>query len=160
MNQPDLQGRVAIVTGASSGIGRATAIRLAAEGAEVVLVARRAERLAETASELRATSAREPLCITADVSLDVRAPRILASTVEHFGRVDVLVNAAGILVAGSVESTSNAAWDETMSTNLRSAFLMMSAATPHLIADAGQHRERLERNRYPCISRNSGVLRE
>jgi NAD(P)-dependent dehydrogenase (short-subunit alcohol dehydrogenase family) len=75
--------------------------------------------------------------VSADVSSDEAVTRVVAAAVERFGKLDVLVNAAGILVAGSMESTSNAAWDQTMSVNLRSAFLMMSAATPHLIAARG-----------------------
>jgi NAD(P)-dependent dehydrogenase (short-subunit alcohol dehydrogenase family) len=121
--------RVAIVTGASSGIGRATAVRLAADGADVVLVARRADRLTDVATGA--------LCIPADLSQDGEALRVVTAAVNHFGRLDILVNAAGILVAGSIENTSAAAWDQTMNVNLRAAFLMMSAATPHLISARG-----------------------
>jgi NAD(P)-dependent dehydrogenase (short-subunit alcohol dehydrogenase family) len=128
---------IAIVTGASSGIGRATALRLAADGADVVLVARRTERLSEVASRIRTETSREALSIPADLSLDAEAPRIVAAALERFGRLDVLVNAAGILVAGSIESTSAAAWEQTMGVNLRSAFLMMSAAVPALVASRG-----------------------
>ena len=137
MIEQELSGRVTLITGASSGIGRATAIRLASGGADVVLVARRPDRLAEAAADIREKTAREAICIAVDVTLDGAAPRIVASTLERFDRLDVLVNAAGILVAGSMESTSSAAWDETISVNLRSACLMMSAATPHLIATRG-----------------------
>ncbi len=121
--------RVAIVTGAISGIGRATAVRLAADETDLVLVSRRADRLAEVASGA--------LCIAADLTQEGEASRIVAAALERFGHLDILVNAAGILVAGSIENTSAAAWDQTMNINLRAAFLMMAAATQHLISSKG-----------------------
>jgi NAD(P)-dependent dehydrogenase (short-subunit alcohol dehydrogenase family) len=120
---------VAIVTGASSRIGRATAVRLASDGVDVVLVARRADRLA--------TVAAGALCIPADLTNEGEPARVVAAAVERFGQLDILVNAAGILVAGSIENTSAVAWDRTMNVNLRAAFLMMSAATPQLISARG-----------------------
>ena len=120
---------VAIVTGASSGIGRATAVRLASDGVDVVLVGRRADRLA--------TVAAGALCIPADLTNEGEPARVVAAAVERFGQLDILVNAAGILVAGSIENTSAGAWDQTMNVNLRAAFLMMSAATPQLISARG-----------------------
>jgi NAD(P)-dependent dehydrogenase (short-subunit alcohol dehydrogenase family) len=133
----DFTGRIALVTGASSGIGCATAIRLAGEGADVGLVARRADRLYEVAARIRSETSREPLPIVADVTREADAERAVASTVERFGAIHVLVNAAGILVAGSIENTAPSAWDETMSVNLRAVFHMMSLAVPHLAAVRG-----------------------
>jgi NAD(P)-dependent dehydrogenase (short-subunit alcohol dehydrogenase family) len=120
---------VAIVTGASSGIGRATAVRLASDGVDVVLVGRRADRLA--------TVAAGALRIPADLTNEGEPARVVAAAVERFGQLDILVNAAGILVAGSIENTSAVAWDRTINVNLRAAFLMMSAATPQLISARG-----------------------
>ena len=133
----DLKGQVALVTGASSGIGRATAIRLAHEGAEVALVARRADRLDEVAARIRSETSRDALPIVADLSHEADAERAVASTLERFGAIHILVNAAGILVPGSIENTTLAAWDETMNVNLRAVFHLMSLAVPHLVAVRG-----------------------
>jgi NAD(P)-dependent dehydrogenase (short-subunit alcohol dehydrogenase family) len=137
MTPLDLTGRVALVTGASSGIGRATALRMAREGAEVALVARRADRVHEVVSRIRSETSREALPIVADVTREADAARAVASTIERFGGIHVLVNAAGILVAGSIENTTPAAWDETMNVNLRAVFHLMSLAVPHLVAVRG-----------------------
>ncbi len=126
-----------MVTGASSGIGRATAIRLAREGAAVALVARRADRLHEVAAQIRSETSREALPIVADVASEADAERAVASTVEQLGGLHILVNAAGILVTGSIENTSTTAWDKTMNVNLRAVFHLMSLAIPHLIAVGG-----------------------
>src|SRR5688572_21704001 len=109
-------GRVALVTGASSGIGRATALRLADDGAMVVAVGRRTALVGEVAEQARG------FAITADVTGEADAARAIAETVRRYGQLDILVNAAGILVPGDIESTSLAAWDETMNVNLRAAF--------------------------------------
>src|SRR5258708_1016395 len=126
-----------MVTGASSGIGRATAIRLAREGAAVAWVARRADRLQEVAAQIRSETSREALPIVADVASEGAAERAVASTVEQLGGLHILVNAAGILVTGSIENTSTTAWDKTMNVNLRAVFHLMSLAIPHLIAVGG-----------------------
>jgi NAD(P)-dependent dehydrogenase (short-subunit alcohol dehydrogenase family) len=114
MTPMDLTGRVALVTGASSGIGRATAIRLAREGADVALVGRRENRLQDVAERISAEASRDALPIVADVTSE--ADRVVASTVERFGAIHILVNAAGIL----------------LNVNLRSVFHLMSLAVPHL----------------------------
>ncbi len=127
----ELQDRVALVTGASSGIGRATALSFAAAGARVALVGRRREALAEVAREITAQG-REALVVPADVMVEVEAERAVAETVERFGGLDVLVNAAGIISNGTVETTALAAWDEMMNVNLRAVFYLMQLAVPHL----------------------------
>ena len=133
--QPD--GRVALITGASSGIGRATAIRLARDGFAVALAARRTDRLEEVADEIRMSSTPQVISIAADMTREDDVERAVGAAIEKFGGIDVLVNAAGILVGGSIENTSLAAWDETMNVNVRAAFYLMSVATPHLIARRG-----------------------
>lgn len=132
MTPLDFTGRVALVTGASSGIGRATAIRLAREGAKVALVGRRVGRIQEVAD-----GSGESLPLVADVTREADAERVVAATVERFGAIHILVNAAGILVPGSIESTTPAAWDETMNVNLRAVFHLMTLAVPHLAAVGG-----------------------
>src|SRR5689334_9884134 len=128
MAQLPFQDRVALVTGATSGIGRATALHLARSGARVALVGRREERLREIAGMIGASG--EALCVAADVATEDGASRVIGQTVAHFGGLDVLVNAAGILVAGSVENTSLAAWDETMNVNVRAIFHLTQLAAP------------------------------
>jgi len=125
--------RVVLVTGAGSGIGRATAVRFAADGASVALVGRRAARLRETAVSLRTPA----LEIPADVAIEAEAKRAISETVAHFGRLDVLVNAAGILESGALENTTLDAWDRTMNVNLRGVFHLMQLAIPHLAATRG-----------------------
>jgi NAD(P)-dependent dehydrogenase (short-subunit alcohol dehydrogenase family) len=120
----EFSGRVAVVTGASSGIGRATALRLAAGGATVIATARRAERLQQLPNVI-------PL------ACDVHEVDTIVDAAVQHGGLDILVNAAGILVAGSIENTSLAAWDETLDVNLRAVFHLISAAAPHLIARRG-----------------------
>jgi NAD(P)-dependent dehydrogenase (short-subunit alcohol dehydrogenase family) len=127
----ELDGRVALVTGATSGIGRATAQRFASEGARVVLVGRDAETLAEVASQVRDAGG-EAWEVSADVMSEAHARRAVEETVEHFGGLDVLVNAAGIISNGTVENTALADWDAMMNVNLRSVFHMMQLAVPHL----------------------------
>jgi len=99
------QETVVVITGASSGIGAATARRFAREGARVVLAARRAERLAEIAQELRQSGA-TALAIPTDVTDPEQARRLIEQTLEHFGRLDVLINNAGRGYVGAVEETT------------------------------------------------------
>jgi NAD(P)-dependent dehydrogenase (short-subunit alcohol dehydrogenase family) len=114
---------VAIVTGAASGIGAAVASRLAGDGLRVVSVDR---------SPCEALSG--GLAVEADVSQDDDCARSVAAAVEAFGRLDVLVNSAGIQRYGDVVDTTPAEWDEVMAVNLRSAFLVSHHAIPHLAA--------------------------
>ncbi len=127
----ELQDRVALVTGASSGIGRATALSFAAAGARVALVGREREPLQEVAQQI-AAQGHEAFVVPADVMVEADAERVVTETVEHFGGLDVLVNAAGILSSGTVETTALAAWDEMMNVNLRAVFHLMQLAVPHL----------------------------
>src|ERR1051325_1137817 len=137
MNQPRLlENRIALVTGASSGIGRAAAIRLARDGARIALIARQAERLTEVAEAIR-TAEGEAFIQIADVTDEQQAAPAVAVTVEHFGGLDILVNAAGILASGTIEDTQLEAWDEMMNVNLRAVFHLMNLAAPHLIARRG-----------------------
>lgn len=131
-----IKGKAALVTGASSGIGRQTALRLAAEGVRVALVARRDEELRAAAAEIQAAGG-EALALAADIVRPAEAERCVGEAVAAFGRLDILVNAAGILQGGSIESTTLAAWDRTLDLNLRSVFCMMQLAVPHLVETRG-----------------------
>lgn len=131
-----LKGKAAIVTGASSGIGRQTAVRLGAEGARVVLVARRGEALREAAAEIQAAGG-DALAVPADVTVPAEAERCIREAVAALGRLDILVNAAGMLESGSIENTSLELWDRTLDLNLTSVFDLMRLAVPYLIESKG-----------------------
>ena len=127
----ELEGRGALVTGATSGIGRATALRFAREGARVALVGRDAASLSETAAQVVALGS-EAVEIQADVTVEADARRAVETAAGLLGGLDVLVNAAGILTNGTVETTPLAEWDAMMNVNLRSVFHLMQLAAPHL----------------------------
>src|SRR5215204_4974395 len=126
-----LEGKAALVTGASSGLGRATAITLAHSGADVALVARSAEELQSAKEEV---SKRDPraLSLPTDLAKEEETSATVERTVEEFGRIDVLVNAAGTDAPGSVEELSVEGWDRTLDVNLRAPFLLSKAAFPHM----------------------------
>jgi len=129
--EQELKGRVALVTGATSGIGRATALRFADAGARVALVGRSNEGLSEVAEQIKASDG-EAVRVRADVMVEEDARRAVAEAVEHLGGLDVLVNAAGIISNGTIETTTLADWDAMMNVNLRSVFHLMQLCAPHL----------------------------
>lgn len=126
-------GKVAIVTGSSSGIGKAAALRLAREGAAVCGAANRnAEGGQATAREI-AEAGGKALFVQADVSLAADCERVVAETLKAFGRVDVLVNNAGITRGTSLDKFDEALFDQVLATNLKSAFLMSRAVVPDML---------------------------
>ena len=124
-------GRTALVTGASSGLGRAVAVALAEAGADVALVARSEIDLRET-EERVSRSGRRALALPTDLASAAETQAAVERTAEAFGRVDVLVNAAGTDVPGSVEDLGVEGWDRTLSVNLRAPFLLSKAAFPFM----------------------------
>ena len=131
----EMDGQVALITGATSGIGRATALRFAAEGARLAIVARRAAELAEVARA--AGTAGHARAIAADVTHAAEIERVVRETVEAFGGIDVLVNAAGILTSGTIETTRLQDWDYMMNLNARAPFYLIQCALPYLIERRG-----------------------
>jgi NAD(P)-dependent dehydrogenase (short-subunit alcohol dehydrogenase family) len=127
----ELKDKVALVTGASSGIGRATALKFATAGARVALIGRDAETLEAVAGEITKLGG-DALAVAADVTREQEAQSAIARGVEQFGGLDVLVNAAGGLVNGTVENTTLSAWDAMLDVNLRAVFHLMQLAIPHL----------------------------
>jgi NADP-dependent 3-hydroxy acid dehydrogenase YdfG len=131
----ELQNSTALVTGASSGIGAATAIRLAAEGATVALVARRRDRLDEVASTIEAAGGRAVI-IEADVSDRTAAEAAVNEAVDRMGRLDILVNNAGIMLLGPALQASVEEWDRMLSVNVSGVLAITHAALPHLVRAA------------------------
>lgn len=132
----DMNGKAALVTGASSGIGWATAKKLAAEGVRVALVARTVEKLTELGQEIAAAGG-EVVAIPADLATEEAVAKAVDGTVEAFGGIDILVNAAGFIGTGTIETTTAEAYDHMMNVNLRSMFLLTQRAMPHLVAKKG-----------------------
>lgn len=122
MNLEILKGRVAVVTGASSGIGEACALGYAAAGAKVVLAARRKERLDTLVAKIEATGG-EALGVETDVTSEDAVANLFAQALDRFGTVDVLINNAGIADSTAVDELPKELWDRVIATNLTSAFL-------------------------------------
>jgi NAD(P)-dependent dehydrogenase (short-subunit alcohol dehydrogenase family) len=125
-----------LVTGATSGIGRAAALKFAAEGARVALVGRKVDALDETRKAMTAAGERA-LPIQADVTEERDVGRVVDETVRAFGGLDVLVCAAGVIGTGSVETTTPELWDQMMAVNVRSVFRLVQCALPALVARKG-----------------------
>jgi len=130
----DLTGRVAIVTGGGTGIGKATAQLLAARGADLMLAARRAPRLEEAAAQIAAATGRRCLVTAADVTDPEQANALVAATVAAFGKLDILVNNAGKGSHAPLRTMPPAVWDKDVALNLSAAFYCSQAAYPHLKA--------------------------
>jgi NADP-dependent 3-hydroxy acid dehydrogenase YdfG len=124
-----LNGTVALVTGASSGIGAATARRLAAEGAAVALVARRGDRLDELASTLDG----DPLVVVADVTQRAQALAAVERVVAELGRLDTVVNNAGVMLLGPALASPTEEWDRMIALNVQGSLHVTHAALPHLV---------------------------
>lgn len=122
-----LAGRVAWVTGAGRGIGRATALALAAEGARMALCARSADAVAAVAAAIRAAGG-EALAATVDVADEAAVAAFAARIAETYGRLDILIHCAAILARSPFADFPTAAWDEVIAVNLRGAFLCSRAA--------------------------------
>ncbi len=129
---PRLANKTAIVTGAGSGIGRACAAAFAREGAQVVLVGRRQDSLAATAKHAPG----ETLVVAADITRPADIERIMAETLQLFGKIHVLVNNAGVLHTGSAESLSEEQWDRMFETNVKAVWRLSRSVLPHM-RDAG-----------------------
>ena len=125
-----IRGRVAIVTGASSGIGRAIARLFAAEGAKLVLAARSIDKLDRLADEIGG----DPLTLSIDLANPREVDRMAAETIARFGRVDILMANAGVYVAGDVVTGDPNAWDNMIAVNVNSVFRSVRAVLPEMIA--------------------------
>jgi NADP-dependent 3-hydroxy acid dehydrogenase YdfG len=131
MSEP-LNNTVALVTGASSGIGQATAIRLAAAGAKVVVAGRNAARLRDVADKI-VDAGGEAFAVEVDLRTAEEAERLVSNTIERFDRIDTLVNAAGVMLNGPSIDSPLKDWDQMVDVNLRGLMYVTKAALPHLV---------------------------
>jgi ribitol 2-dehydrogenase len=125
-----LSGKIVLITGASSGIGRAMAHTLAAEGVKLVLVGRSAERLEAVAKKL---SAVESLVLSADLTKPAEVERVASDALVRFGRIDILLANAGLYIPGDVVDGNANAWDEMLAVNVNSVFRLIRAVLPQMI---------------------------
>jgi NADP-dependent 3-hydroxy acid dehydrogenase YdfG len=130
-----LEGTVALVTGASSGIGEATARALAAKGAKVAVAARRLERLERLASEIGGDG-HTALAIESDITDQAQASEAVERTVDELGRLDIVVNNAGQMLLGPIEGAPTEEWDRMIDLNLKGLINTTHAALPHLLSAA------------------------
>jgi NAD(P)-dependent dehydrogenase (short-subunit alcohol dehydrogenase family) len=136
MSEKRFAGKVALITGATSGIGQACAIAFAAAGAKVAAVGRKQAALQDVSERIRALDG-EALTVQADLSEAGEAERVVNETTKTFGGIDVLVNAAGHISSGTIENTSLNAWDDMMNVNVAAPFQLMQKALPSLIERRG-----------------------
>jgi NADP-dependent 3-hydroxy acid dehydrogenase YdfG len=130
-----LKGTVALVTGASSGIGEATAAALAAHGASVSIIARRRDRLEELAARIR-SSGGTALVIEADIAREDQASEAVERTVSELGRLDTLINNAGVMLLGPIVGAPIEEWRRMMEINVMGLMYCSHAALPHLLKAA------------------------
>ena len=128
-----LTGKVALITGASAGIGYAAALALASEGAKLILTARRQERLETLAAEVRRLGG-EAVCLAGDAREEAVAEQAVATATGQFGRLDILINNVGVGNYKNLVETSAADYDEMMDSNVRSTFLFTRYAAPVMLA--------------------------
>ena len=131
-----LAGRVALVTGASAGIGEAVAVVLAAAGATVAVAARREDRLKTLVQKIEDAGGKA-LALPGDVAKEAVAKGMVAETARHFGRLDILINSAGLIQSGGIEKSDTAHWRQLLEVNLLASLYTCQAAIPTMRAQGG-----------------------
>ncbi|MCA0758039.1 SDR family oxidoreductase [Paenibacillus sp. N4] len=125
-----LNNRIAVISGAGTGLGRAASISFASEGAEVVLLGRRKEKLEETALLINKRTGKDALILQTDVAEESQVQESIGAAVKHFGRIDILLNNAAIFEPGTVLELSTDEWQHQISVNLTGPFLLTKAVLP------------------------------
>ena len=136
LSQFDLTGKVAVVTGGNGGIGLGIAMGLAGAGANIVVAARSVEKTAQALEDIRALGA-EAYGITVDVTQEPAIQRMVTDTIDHMGRLDILVNNSGIAVRAQPQDLTAAQWDSVVDVNLRAAFLTSKEVYSHMVNAGG-----------------------
>jgi NADP-dependent 3-hydroxy acid dehydrogenase YdfG len=135
---PNIEGKVVVITGASSGLGEATARHLSAEGAKVVLGARRADRIQKLAGEL-ASNGGQAIAFTTDVTQVDQVKRLVDGGVKAFGRVDVMLNNAGLMPHSPLERLKIDDWNRTIDVNIKGVLYGIAAALPYFKEQKSGH---------------------
>ena len=133
----ELAGKIAVITGGSEGIGKGIALRLSEERAKVAICARRDDVLQQAAEEIRDATRGDVLAISADVTKPETLENFINQTVEHFGRIDILINNAGRSAGGNFEEVTDEAWYEDLDLKLMGAVRCARLAIPHIRAAGG-----------------------
>ena len=136
LSQFDLTGKVAVVTGGNGGIGLGIAMGLAGAGANIVVAARSVEKTAQALEDIRARGV-EAYGITVDVTQEPAIQRMVTDTIDHMGRLDILVNNSGIAVRAQPQDLTAAQWDSVVDVNLRAAFLTSKEVYSHMVNAGG-----------------------
>ena len=131
-----LAGKISIITGSSGGIGKAIALKFAAEGSSVVIAARRRELCNQVIAQIRETDG-EAIALPTDISDESEVEQLISETSQHFGRLDILVNNAGIGGGGRIAEASTEAFDRVMNTNLRGTFFCCRAGFRQMMENGG-----------------------
>lgn len=134
----NIQGKVIVITGASSGMGEAAARHLADKGAKIVMAARRADRIEAIANELK-QQGKEALAIATDVTKLADVEALIQKTISAFGRVDVLINNAGLMPLSRLEQGNVDEWNQMIDVNLRGVLHGIAAVLPHMKAQKSGH---------------------
>lgn len=127
----DLSGKTAVITGASSGLGADAALAYSQAGADVALLARRAEKLDAVKAEIEKTGQRA-LAVPCDITQEKSVKNAVQTVIDTFGRVDILLNNAGVAVGGGVDSMTEEAWDKSFNTNVKGIFFACKYVIPHM----------------------------
>ena len=141
-----LENKTALITGGGTGVGKATALLFAKEGAKVVITGRRVEVLLEAVQEAKAKNLSIEYLVS-DVSSEQDCKHAIDSTINKFGRIDILFNNAGVSYMGTTHETRTEMWDETFDINVRGVFLMSKYAIPYMLEEGSG-----------CIVNNSSIL--
>lgn len=132
----DLIDKLAIITGASSGIGRAASIKLAGLGCMTILTARNIERLEKVEKEICSNKGKA-ICIPADITNSFEVNKLIQTVISKFGKIDILVNSAFWGPPGNIEKTNEEVWDRTLDTSLKAPFLLSRAVVPFMKQQGG-----------------------
>jgi 3-oxoacyl-[acyl-carrier protein] reductase len=153
-----LKDKVAIVTGSSSGIGKAIALQFGTEGAKVVVTAMRMALCEQTVAQI-AKAGGEAWAIQTDVADEHQVERLIEETVTRYGRLDILVNNAGVIAGGRLAETTTKSFDEVMNVNLRGTFFCCRAGFKHMKQRRGHHHQYVECRRTAGLGRHRCLQR-